>query len=66
MKGAIDIIKGWREICEDKTDRGYYANERKCYRHCANCKLEKQCKKAPAEWTDEDILDLVNKIGGTK
>lgn len=63
MRGAINTIRGWREICKKNT---VIANEQRVYRHCANCKLEKLCKKAPGERTDEDILDLVRKIGDVK
>lgn len=68
MKGAIDIFRGWREICNKhkyfKTIQGEVVG---VYAHCCNCELLDFCrKKLPSELTDEDILDLVNKIGGTK
>lgn len=66
MKGAIDIIKGWREICKQHTYTGNNGVKTTVYSHCCNCKLQRLCKRYPRELTDEDILDLVNKIGGVK
>lgn len=64
MKGAINIIKGWREIC--KKHSSFIDKEKTIERHyCKNCELFQFCfSKFPSDRTDEDILDLVNKIGG--
>ncbi len=62
MKGAINIIKGWREICKERTiSVGKHTKAHKC----KNCILHDYCCCVfPEERTDKDILDLVNKIGG--
>ena len=62
MIGAIDNLKGWRKICESHTYTGNNGGEITVYSHCANCKLQRLCKKYPRDLTDQDILELVEKI----
>ena len=59
MIGAIDNLKGWREICKKHRYVDNYGTE---YSHCCNCELMELCKKPPRERTDQEILELVEKI----
>ena len=59
MIGAIDNLKGWRDICKTHVYVDGYGTE---YSHCANCELKELCKKPPRARTDQDILDLVRII----
>lgn len=54
MLGAIPIIKEWREEC--KKHLAEYGLE------CENCKIKKECRSYPSNWTDEDIRELVIKL----
>ena len=62
MIGAIDNLKGWREICKQHTYTGNRDGEITIYSHCCNCELMELCKKPPRERTDQEILELVKKI----
>jgi len=62
MIGAIDNLKGWREICSKHIMKLQSHGEVKRQPLCRNCKLHELCSIPPFELTDEDILDLVRII----
>jgi len=56
MKGAIDTLRAWRDICAIFPNDACKSNGTECplIPYCAN--------KTPEEWTDADTLALVTEI----
>lgn len=55
MKGSINTLRKWRRVCQNNG------------KDCKGCPLGILCGKITADWSDEDIVNLValaEKYGG--
>lgn len=65
MQGAIPVFTGYRKICDShkiEIEKDKYQTE------CENCELRSVCinHRKPFALTNEDFLELVNKIAERK